>query len=140
MAVDFTRPADSLLPGLVPAHDARWAAVGKMSMSAPVSATITSASVADPGDGADQRAEGLKGSITTSIRVFSSSIWRVRWSIISRCIRARNAWWALNRPVERLGQLGDLDPEPPLGQVGERGEVDLAVRSGPAAWAVPTRR
>ena len=60
--LDFTRPADSLLPGLVPAQDARCSAVGNRVMSAPVSATITSAvSGADAGDGADQVAEPLKG-------------------------------------------------------------------------------
>ena len=41
--VDLTRPADSLLPGQVPAHDARWPALGNLVMSAPVSAMITSA-------------------------------------------------------------------------------------------------
>ena len=41
--VDLTRPADSLLPGQVPAQEARWPAVGNRLMSAPVSATITSA-------------------------------------------------------------------------------------------------
>ena len=37
--VDLTRPADSLLPGQVPAHEAKCPAVGKRVMSAPVSAT-----------------------------------------------------------------------------------------------------
>lgn len=41
--VDLTRPADSWLPGQVPAQEAKWAAVGNTVMSAPVSATITSA-------------------------------------------------------------------------------------------------
>ena len=36
-------PADSSLPGHVPAQEARWAAVGKRVMSAPISSTITSA-------------------------------------------------------------------------------------------------
>ena len=40
---DLTFPADSLLPGVVPAHDARCWAVGNLVMSAPVSATMTSA-------------------------------------------------------------------------------------------------
>jgi len=34
--VDFTRPADSLDPGAVPAHEARWAAVEDTLMSPPV--------------------------------------------------------------------------------------------------------
>ena len=34
-------PADSLLPGHMPAHDARCPAVGKRDMSAPISARIT---------------------------------------------------------------------------------------------------
>src|SRR6266851_2310147 len=37
---DLTRPADSLLPGQVPAQDARCPAVGNRVMSAPVSAMI----------------------------------------------------------------------------------------------------
>jgi len=41
--VDLIRPADSLLRGQVPAQDARCPAVGNRDMSAPVSATITSA-------------------------------------------------------------------------------------------------
>src|SRR3981189_3195263 len=39
---DLTLPADSLLPGVVPAHDARCCAVGNLGMSAPVSAPTTS--------------------------------------------------------------------------------------------------
>jgi hypothetical protein len=35
-------PALSLLPGHIPAHDARWPAVGKRVMSTPISATSTS--------------------------------------------------------------------------------------------------
>src|SRR5687768_14907986 len=41
--LDFTRPADSLLPGAVPAQDDRWPAVGNTVMSAPVSAMMISA-------------------------------------------------------------------------------------------------
>ena len=40
---DLTFPVDSLLPGVVPAQDARCLAVAKRVMSAPVSAMMTSA-------------------------------------------------------------------------------------------------
>ena len=39
------RPADSCCPGLTPAQEHRWAAVGKAVMSAPVSAMMMSATV-----------------------------------------------------------------------------------------------
>jgi hypothetical protein len=41
--LDLTLPADSLLPGVVPAHDASCPAIGKRVISAPVSAMMTSA-------------------------------------------------------------------------------------------------
>lgn len=48
--VDLTRPADSWLPGAVPAHDARCAVVGKRVMSVPVSAmTMSARAVLIPG-------------------------------------------------------------------------------------------
>ena len=48
--VDLLCPADSWDPGVVPAQDASWAAVGKTDMSAPVSAIKTSATpVLTPG-------------------------------------------------------------------------------------------
>jgi len=34
-------PAESRCPGRIPAHDARWAAVGKTDMSGPISARMT---------------------------------------------------------------------------------------------------
>ena len=43
MRLDLTLPADSLLPGVVPAQDAKCSAEGNRLMSAPVSATMTSA-------------------------------------------------------------------------------------------------
>lgn len=45
--LDFTFPADSLFPSVVPAQDARCLTVGNRDMSAPVSAMIASA-VASP--------------------------------------------------------------------------------------------
>lgn len=44
---DFTRPADSLDPGLTPAQEASRPGVSNRDMSAPVSVTITSATVVE---------------------------------------------------------------------------------------------
>lgn len=61
MPLDFTLPADSLFPGVVPAQDARCLAVGNLFTSAPVSANDHVCDQgADPGDGADKFAEPLK--------------------------------------------------------------------------------
>jgi len=43
VVVDLIRPADPSLPGHVPAQEVRWALVGNRTMSAPVSAQMTSA-------------------------------------------------------------------------------------------------
>src|SRR5687768_11933466 len=65
VCVDLTRPADSLAPGAVPAHDARWPAVGKTDMSAPVSAMMTSAfRLLIPGTVASSSRAALKGCMT----------------------------------------------------------------------------
>src|SRR3954468_22418068 len=76
--VDLIRPADSLLPGQVPAHDARCSAVGKRVMSAPVSAMITSATpMLIPGMVTSRSRTVRKGSSATSIRPVRSSTARV---------------------------------------------------------------
>ena len=99
--VDSTSPADSWLPGQVPAQNAEWAAVENTDMSAPVVAVITSA-VRTPMLGmvpiGHRRREN--GSITTSIRSVGSAMAWLRWSITSRYILATNARWSLNRPVD----------------------------------------
>jgi hypothetical protein len=60
--VDFTRPADSLEPGLTPAHDARCAAVGNWVMSPPVSAMKISARTWEkPGMLSSRSRAGRKG-------------------------------------------------------------------------------
>src|SRR5664280_1491265 len=81
--------ADSLLPGHKPAHDARWAAVGKRDMSTPFSEMITCAARSPiPGIVHRRLICWAKGARTRSISVSSSSIMDVRWSMCSRCIRA----------------------------------------------------
>ena len=58
----LTLPADSFIPGHTPAQDARWPAVGKIVMSAPVSAMITSATVCEmPGIVTSASRAGAKG-------------------------------------------------------------------------------
>jgi len=90
--LDLTLPADSLLPGVVPAQDAKCSAEGNRLMSAPVSATMTSA-VFPPMPGMVQikSRKRRKGSITTSIRAVSSSMAAVCWSIRFKCVLVRNA-------------------------------------------------
>ncbi len=77
LLVDLTRPADSLLPGQVPAQDAKCPAVGNRLKSAPVSAMITSATrTLIPGIETIRPRAPRKGSITTSIRAVSSAtVW-----------------------------------------------------------------
>ena len=90
--LDFTRPADSLLPGVVPAHEARCLAVGKRLMSTPVSATTTSAVLAPiPGIEQIRSWKPRKGSIKISIRAVSWSIAAVCWSMRLRWTRTRKA-------------------------------------------------
>ena len=68
------------------------AAVGKTLMSAPVSATITSAvRVPTPGMVPIRSQKARKGSITTSIRAVRSAMAWLRWSIASRYMRAKKA-------------------------------------------------
>lgn len=72
VVLDFTLPADSLFPGVVPAQEARCLAVGNRLMSAPVSATITSAvRVLMPGIVEISSRKARKGSMTSSIRAVS---------------------------------------------------------------------
>src|SRR5664280_1176911 len=75
VVVDLTRPADSLLPGHTPAQEARCFGLGNTVMSAPVSATTTSA-VCCPTPGMEQiRSQNARnGVIARSIRWLSSSI------------------------------------------------------------------
>ena len=61
-------------------------------MSAPVSAVMTCAVVVPmPGIEEISSQNPRKGSITTSIRLVSSSMAVVCWSISPRCIRTKNA-------------------------------------------------
>jgi hypothetical protein len=65
--VDFTLPADSSLPGPVPAQDARWPGVGNRLMSAPVSAVTTSTTpVGHPGTG-DRELHGQQEALTATL-------------------------------------------------------------------------
>ena len=60
--LDLTLPADSLLPGVVPAHDARCCAVGNLAhVGAGLGDDDVGGVAPDPGDGADQVAEAVKG-------------------------------------------------------------------------------
>src|SRR4051794_18685405 len=106
--------ADSLLPGQVPAHDARCSGVGKRVMSAPVSAMITSATpVLIPGMVTSRSRTVRKGSIAALIRPVRSSTARVWESIRSRWTRARKAWCSPNRPVSasaRAAIFGRIRP------------------------------
>lgn len=66
--------------------------VAKTAMSAPVSATITSATPVEiPGMVTMRSRAARKGSITAPIRVVSSTMARLWPSIRSRWTRARNA-------------------------------------------------
>ena len=90
--VDFTRPADSLEPGLTPAQEARCAAVGNCRISPPVSAMKISARTSEkPGMLSNSARAGRKGVINPSIRCESSSMSLVWASIRSRNRRVMNA-------------------------------------------------
>ena len=76
-------------------------------MSAPVSAMMTSAvRVLTPGMVQIRSRNPRKGFIVASIRVVMSAIAAVCWSIRSRCTRAKNAWWSLNRPLNASVNAG----------------------------------
>src|SRR5664280_2310015 len=121
---DLCLPADSLLPGHKPAHDARWAAVGKRDMSTPISEMITCAARSPiPGIVRRRLICWAKGARTRSIRVSSSSIMDVRWSMCSRCIRASSPWLIPEAARARHGQVGDLLAHHATGEVGEHTRV-----------------
>ncbi len=91
-------------------------------MSAPVSAMMTSPTpVLIAGIVTIRSRAPRNASITTSIRAVSSSTARLRWSIRSRCNRARNAWCSVTPPVNASVNAGILtrSREPELSRIPE---------------------
>ena len=90
-------------PGTCPAHDARWPAVGKRVMSAPISATMTSAARCPP-PGSSQPVAGPRRKGPSPPRSASSrrAIAASRWSTWARCSRSMNGVVVPNRPGQRL--------------------------------------
>jgi hypothetical protein len=96
-------------------------------MSAPVSATITSADRSPiPGMVSMRLQKERNGSITTSIRVIKSAICRLRWSIASKYMLAKKAWWSLNRPVSASVKSAILVRGRLLASSASAGRVALA--------------
>lgn len=76
-------------------------------MSTPISETMTWAvRSAIPGMVHKARICAAKGSVITSIWPSRRAIVASRWSIMSRCSRARTAWWSANRPANAIDRSG----------------------------------
>src|SRR5829696_9053558 len=92
-------PADSLLPGHMPAQDVRSAAVGNRDMSAPVSAMITSAvRRATPGMALSLSIVSAKHSVAAAICSSSAATVASTPSMRFSIIWQSRAWWSVNLP------------------------------------------
>ena len=92
----------------------------------------------DPGDGADQVPESLKG-LDHHLDPVGELLDRRRVLVDQVQVHPGQERVVLGEPAgQRLGQLRDLRPQPSLGQIREHGRVALSRRSAPRAS--PARR
>lgn len=123
----FRFPADSLCPGTVPAHEARWAAVRKTVMSAPVSAMMTSAlDKPIPGMVCSSSSCAAKGRIASSMRPDSSRMLAVIWSTLQMHPAQERVVFA-EAAGQCFHQRGDLGMHPAFGEFCQHVHVRLAV-------------
>jgi hypothetical protein len=119
-------PPVRLLPGQRPAQEARWPAVGNTVMSVPISAMIVSAArlptpvmVAEPIPSPGERDEHL---VDVGVELGDRGL---------QLLQVRHGQADQQRVVatkaapQRLAKLGELGPQPALGQLGQDPRVAL---------------
>ena len=137
-----------LLPGAIPAHDARCAAVGNRDMSTPISAMIGfGGPLPDPGDGVEvvtglfERDAGLVGvrRRTGVDLVVEPGDGRFEVSDVVEAQPDQQGVVVAEPAPQRVAQLGDLLAQLALGQLGEHLGVALTGDQSGAASPGPTR-
>ncbi len=125
--LDLTLPADSLLPGVVPAQEARCLAVGEPGhVGTGLGDHHISGQGADPRDSADQVAEPLKG-LDHHLDPVGQGLDRCGMAVDQVKMHPGQEGVMLAEPSgQRLGQFRDLRAQPPLGQIGQGGGVAVA--------------
>ena len=119
-------PALWLLPGHTPAQLARWPAVGNCAMSAPISATITSAARRPtPGIVTSRRRRLGEGAHHPAIRIEYRSISASSCPSCSISVSSRKRWCSVTRP-KRPPQRDDLLLQAPPRLGGQGLRVPLA--------------
>ena len=137
---DRRLPPVMLLPGHIPAHDARCAAVGKRVMSTPISAMMHSAARLPTPVMVSSRSRAVtKGTITRSTS--ASSVGDGGFEVVD-VVQDRPAASGVVVPEpapQRFAELGDLLAQHALGQLGEHLGVAFTGDEGAQHQRGPTR-
>ena len=114
------------LPGQRPAQEARCAAVGNTPTSPPTSASMhPAARLPTPVMVSSRSRARANGASTRSTRASGSAIEASSCSACAKARRTRSARWPRKRPRSARVGLGELGPQPALGQLGQHLGVAL---------------